>query len=266
MEGFTDVCVLMNRPMKNMRKTMIAKPTGSLQVAGGTGIGQLCINPQYMLNNKPITYNYRTINYYITARKCHIDPILDMEVDPAIAFMYAKQWDSYTGDVSVIDPFGPLCFNPASLVYYFYSKRLDGLWKNAEDTKDGYFEGYYDRFVGSGKDMEIIGRDKYPELYLFRLPILDCYLTEEHNQSVVTIGPLLSDEDIDKLESLCNNSTVQEFYKNSFGMNCPSIKKMKMLYDNAISKTTTLPSNLPENCIKRYNLPQHYYVDELKKI
>lgn len=215
--------------------------------------------PMYMFQDKPIVYNHRTMNYYKTARKCHIDPILDTEVDESIAFKYRKQWDPYTGQVSCIDPFGALYFNPIGLIYNFYIKRLDGLWKDGEDTNDGYYEGYYDRFVGAGSDMEVVGRDKYPELYLFRLPIVDCYLTPDHKSSIITLGPLLNDEDISQLEELSKNSTVRNMYYQSFGRQCPSITKMKYLYDNAISKN-------PEQLTFKHNYPvlQHYYVEELK--
>lgn len=215
----------------------------------------------YMFQGKPITYNNRTMNYYKMSRKCHVDPILDTEVDENIAFKFSKQWDPYTGQTMTDDPFGSLYFNPISLIYNFYAKRLDGLWKDETRDVDGYYDGYYDRFVGAGSEMEIVGRDKYPELYLFRIPILDCYLTPDHKSSIVTVGPLLSDDDISKLEELSHDNVVQTMYQNSFGQKCPSIVRMKRLYDNAISKNPDLPT-----CNNKYIVPQHFYVDELRKL
>lgn len=214
----------------------------------------------YSINNKQITYNNRTMQYYIKTRQFHIDSILDIDVDPEIIFNFPDQWDAYTGERICKDPFGSLCFHPASLVYHFYIHRLDGLWKDRVITHDEIVEGYYDMLVGS--DLEITGRGKYPELYLFRLPILDCYLTPEHNNYIVTIGPVLSDQEIDQLEQLCHHSKVKKFYQDNFDRNIPSIKRIKYLYDNAISKQCKLPENY--SGLKKYLVPQHYYVDQLK--
>lgn len=248
---FVDICDVMKKSKKNIfiRKTMQNNKQNQ---------------PQYMFGPQkiPIIYNNRTMNYYVTARKCHIDPILNIEVDESIAFKYPYQWDPYTGEIQGNDPYGPLYFHPASIAYYFYSKRYDGLWKNGEETPDGAFEGYYDSFVGSGEELEVIGRGKYPELYLFRLPILDCYLTPEHDRSVVTIGPKLSDDDISNIDKLCELQIVQQFFFDNFKKSCPSVQLMKKLYDSSISKNV----DLPKNCIKQYSVPQYYFVDELKRL
>ena len=141
----------------------------------------------YMHSGNKIVYDRRTMNYYKTIRQCHIDPILNIEVDEKIAFKFPYQWDAYTGERTGVDPFGSLYFNPIRLVYYYYIHRLDGLWNNAVDTLDGYYEGYYDMLVGTGQELDVVGRDKYMELYLFRLPITDCYLTTEHKKSIITL-------------------------------------------------------------------------------
>lgn len=250
---FVDVCDVMRKCKKNILIRKTIQNTKPKQQMSSYTFGPY---------KNPITYNNRTMNYYVTARKCHIDPILDIEVEPSIAFEYPYQWDPYTGEKLGIDPYGPLYFHPASIAYYFYSKRLDGLWKNGEDTLDGVFEGYYDRFVGSGEDLEVIGRDKYPELYLFRLPILDCYLTPDHDRSVVTIGPKLTNDEIITLDKLCMLPEVHQFFVNNFKKACPSLQLLKKLYDLAIAKDT----KLPQECVRKYEIPQYYYVDELKKI
>lgn len=216
----------------------------------------------YMFGGNPITFDNRTLGYYKTARQCHIDPILNMEINDSISFKFKYQWDPYTGERLGIDPFGPLCFHPMSLVYHFYLHRLDGLWKNEVDTEEGVFEGYYDMLVGSGKDLEVVGRAQYTELYLFRLPILDCYLTPDHNKSFITMGPILNDQEIDEIEMLCKNKNVQEEFVSNFNHRCPSIKTLKSLYDSAIAKTITVP----DSCRKQYIVPQHYYVDQLRQL
>lgn len=213
-------------------------------------------------NDYTMQYDNRTTQYYKTLRICHIDPILNMDVDEKIAFKFTSQWDPYTGERISDDPFGALYFHPATLIYYFYTHRLDGLWKDAVDTPEGFYEGYYDMLVGSGEELEVVGRAKYTELYLFRLPILDCYLTSEHNKSFITMGPKLNDSEIDNLESLSQLPNIKKEYFEMFQRNIPSIKKMKSLYDNAISKNCFIPASH----VKKYSSPQHYYVDELRQM
>lgn len=246
-DKFVDITVSKTR--RQQRTTQYTKPVNTV------------INiPCYMFSGNPIIYDNRTMNYYKTARQCHIDPILNIEVDDKISFKFKDQWDPYTGERIGIDPYGPLCFHPISLVYYFYLHRLDGVWKSEVDSVDGVFEGYYDMLVGSGKELEVVGRAKYTELYLFRLPILDCYLTPDHNKSFITMGPILNDQEIDEIEMLCKN--VQDEFISNFNHKCPSIKKLKSLYDSAIDKNISTP----EICRKQYIIPQHYYVDQLRQL
>jgi hypothetical protein len=249
LESFTDISLVKKRrlPRSTCRPNTIS-----------TGTTRLC----YMYGTEPIIYDNRTMNYYKTARQCHIDPILNMEVDEKIAFKFKYQWDPYTGDRSGIDPYGSLYFHPMSLVYNYYIHRLDGLWKSEVDSAEGMYEGYYDMLVGTGNELEVIGRDKYTELYLFRLPILDCYLTPDHNKSFITMGPKLNDQEIDEINKLCQNKEVQDEFVCNFSRRCPSLKTMKLLYDNAIAKEVVLP----ESCRKQYIIPQHYYVDQLRLI
>jgi hypothetical protein len=53
--------------------------------------------------------------------------------------------------------------------------------------------------VGSGENINIIGRGECPEKYLFRLPIIDCYLEKDYNKSIITMGPKLTIEEITAL-------------------------------------------------------------------
>ena len=43
-----------------------------------------------------------------------------------------------------------------------------------------------------------MGRGKHPEMYLFILPIIDCYLEEGFNMMEVTMGPILTDKEVKK--------------------------------------------------------------------
>ncbi len=208
-------------------------------------------------------YDYRTTEYYKTMRERKLDPILDIEVDEKHAFKFNQQWDAYTGERLGDDPFGPIYFKPISLVYYFYIHRLDGLWKNASVSDDGLiFEGFYDMLVGSGNDLNVVGRGSYTELYLFRLPILDCYLPKEHNKSHITMGPRLTDDEINEIDKLCHTKKMQEEYFTMFNAKCPSIKTIKSLYDSAIS----CDSVVPDLYAQKYSIPQHYFVDKLRNL
>jgi len=118
------------------------------------------------------------------------------------------------------DPIGPLCFNAFNLYNYYYLNRFKGLWNPPE----GQFEGYYGDLVGAGPDLEIKSRGSNPEKYLFRLPIIDCYLPPEHNFSIITMGPKLSNEDIEKIDKILITR----------GKNFIKLKNIKENYDCAI--------------------------------
>ena len=53
------------------------------------------------------------------------------------------------------------------------------LWHNETDEGEngGFWQGYYGNAVGAGEKFLVPGRGIHPEWYLFRLPIIDCYLT-----------------------------------------------------------------------------------------
>lgn len=270
MSGFVDIrSAIKKTPKTTVRKTIV-KPAKSQSLYISN------------LRKTPIVYNNRTMNYYTTVRKCHIDPILDIEVDPQYSFKYGNQWDPYTGEIFGEDPYGSLYFHPACLVHYFYSKRLDGLWKAEEDTPEGHFAGYYDQFVASGENLDG-DRGSHPEHYLFRLPIQDCYLESCHDCSLITMGPKLSDQDVLVIDELCKNSGIIKFYGDNFNHlhEIPSMYTLKYIYDMAISKNIMaidvndierlrkfpmIDRIIGKLAIKKYDVPQHFYVDLLKKM
>ena len=100
----------------------------------------------------------------------------------------------------------------------------------------------------------MIGRGHHPEWYIFRIPIIDCYLTTDHNNQYITFGPKLTDTDIKNLEDLAN--LRPDNYKRMYNANRPSLVLMKKLYDNAISKTPLLTdidiTTIPENKLQEY--------------
>jgi hypothetical protein len=189
----------------------------------------------YKLDGRPIKYDDQTEEYYRVMRERKLDPISAINVDSAWGFNYDYQWDPYTGDKLCIDPVGPLWFDPDSLIYSIYVKRLTLLWNDAVEGDDGTYEGYYGDGIGSGEDMFVTSRGSNTHLYPFRLPIIDCYLTKDHNLALITMGPKLTDEDVKLIDKLA--AKKGKTYEETFGRKRPSLQLMKKLYDTAISVT-----------------------------
>jgi hypothetical protein len=182
-------------------------------------------------------YNKHTTEFYRNMREKKYNIIshdsFDCDID--YVFQFPFMWDPYTGEITEKDPHGPLYFHPDELIHFFYKRRLKMLWHEPKDENGGFYEGYYGDAVGSGEEINIPGRGIYPELYLFRLPIDDCYLSPDSDLSVITMGPRLTDKDVELIDEL-----AEKYHKNNF-QNCyrkkrPSLVKMKKLYDTAISK------------------------------
>ncbi len=175
--------------------------------------------PQY---DKTTTENYRI------KRQFKIDPLTDIEVPSHLIFEYKYRWDPYTGNILDEDPVGPLCFNACTLYDFIFSIRFKGLWNPPADG----FQGFYGDLVGSGIKMEVKSRGDNVEKYIFRLPIIDCYLPQGHNLSFITLGPILSEEDLDKIDII-----VKKYHKNKNYI-C-SLKTIKEYYDLAILNDTS---------------------------
>lgn len=195
-------------------------------------------------------YDDYTTNLYFVMREKKYNVIshdaFDCNTDHI--FKYKYMWDPYTGEKKEEDPIGPLCFHPDDLIYFFYTRRKKLLWIESKDIvegiNEGVYEGYYGDGLGSGDNINIIGRGEYPELYLFRLPIDDCYLPPDSDKSIITMGPKLSDEEIKLIEELaeCHQTNYQYFY----GKKRPSLTLMKKLYDTAISKNPDISQYLTD--------------------
>jgi hypothetical protein len=213
-------------------------------------------------NNETINYDKTTTETYRIKRLFKIDPLTDMEITDKLIFSYKYKWNPYTGECTDIDETGQLCFNALSLYDYFFANRFKGLWNPPNDG----FQGYYGELVGSGLKLEIKSRGVNPEKYLFRLPIIDCYLEENHNYSQITMGPLLSDEDIEIID---NNFSM--YHKNKT-KNLTTLRLLKIYYDNALNssfdlydfivfKQNNIKLNLsPTELIYKFN---KVYVDKL---
>jgi len=151
-------------------------------------------------NNFDNNYNYdnTTIETYRIKRIFKIDPLIDQEVPDNLAFKFAFIWNPYTGIRESIDIIGPLCFNVINLYDYYFINRFKGLWN--EPTNE--YQGFYGELIGTGKNIKINSRGSNPEKYLFRIPIIDCYLPSDHNFSFVTMGPELSDTEISQIDNI----------------------------------------------------------------
>lgn len=215
-------------------------------------------------------YAHDTSEYYKALRVRKMDPITLIELDSEISFEYKFMWDPYTGDILEPDPHGSLWFDPNVLIKYFHTNRLNQLWVEPKDEQNGYFEGYYDVALGCGSEIYIQSRGHHPERYLFRLPIIDCYLTSDHKGSVITMGPILSDEDIALIDSLAAKTT--DLYKKTYGVHRPSLTRIKYLYDQALSMTPNIEMYENDETLKDVDTQSLYEkanrnaVDQLKKI
>lgn len=193
-----------------------------------------------------VQYNELTNEFYKNMRekKYNVFTHERIEYDEQTLFKFKYMWDPYTGCRKQEDPFGPLYFHPDDLINYFYKKRLNLLWNEPKDEFGGYYQGYYGDGVGSGKDINISGRGIYPELYLFRLPIDDCYLPQDSDLSLISMGPILTDEEIKEIYNLAEtyhkDNYVKFYYKKR-----PNLIEMKRLYELALNNA--IPNFEKEN-------------------
>ena len=137
-------------------------------------------------------YSKVTLEYYKSCRIQKIDPISFERLDKTKAFKFKYMWDPYTGERLNKDPYGALYFHPDNLIRHFYFQRLNKLWILPDDTDAGYYEGSYDDAIGIGKEF-LINNTYKPEWNIFRLPIPNCYLTNDNKMQYLTFGPELTD-------------------------------------------------------------------------
>lgn len=197
------------------------------------------------------------IDNYQNYRRNKIDPILmlnlplnDKKDNENDLFKFEYKWNPYTGErTNEKDSCGPLYFDPNSLIHYFYTNRLNNLWiPESYNEFNDYIQGHYGDALGKFPNFEIVGRGIHPEWYLFRLPIIDCYLSKDHFVQSVTMGPILTEKEIKQIYSL--SKKYKNFYKDTFGYKRPNLLKLKELYDLAVN-----PCN-------EYNLLNEYYLSK----
>jgi len=230
----------------------------------------------YNMDSNKYEYDATTLKHYKAIRTSKFNVFLpeSTDFDVSTAFAYPNMWDPYNGKITGIDPYGPLLFFPDDLVRYYYTKRLDMIWNEPIDDVDtGYFAGYYGDAVGAGINITVSGRGDYPEKYLFRLPITNCYLPTTHHLSTVTMGPILTDDQVREIDELAGKH--KSYYKSAYGKERPSLVHIKQLYDQAISKTPDISklikaadvAKLSKSALQDYyNRANRIAVDALVKI
>lgn len=204
-------------------------------------------------------------NNYIDFRKNKIDPILLINLplnnkSEKHIFKFKYTWNPYNGErTNKIDKNGPLCFDPNSLIHYFYTNRLNNLWnKEYYDEQNNFIQGYYGDAVSNGPDFKISSRGIHLDWYLFRLPITDEYLHKGHCHQAVTMGPKLTDDEIRDIYKLSRPYSAD--FRKTYGYKLPNFIRMKKLYEQAISKNEHLDSvigdSIPSEELKqiKYNL------------
>lgn len=220
-------------------------------------------------NIPKIEYDEITMKRYAAMRYRKLDPIGYIDTEDEYSFKFGYVWDPYTGErKNYLDENGPLCFDPDILIKHFYTKMLSKLWVEPSDEHGGYYQGYYDSGVGAGETFYVAGRGHHPEWYIFRLPIIDCYLTKDHNNQHITFGPKLSNDEVEEIDKLASKRPNN--FKAMFGHDRPSLVIIKKLYDQAIASKPILenkPENIGEEELQNiYNRENRAAVDKLLKI
>lgn len=217
------------------------------------------VNMSY-INNVVDEYNkYEklTRETYRTMRELKLDPITHEKVPEDLQFKFEYMWDPITGDRLGKDKYGPLYFNVINLAKNFYYNRLRLLWIEGEIENGIRYEGYYGDGVEAGQDLYINGRGDHKHMNLFRLPIIDCYLPEKFSMSIITMGPLLNNDEIKEI-----HDKIDLYYKKQK----KPIKKlqfdlcyMKELYDIAIKKSSDKNNSInARNAVNKLKMMKLY--------
>lgn len=173
-------------------------------------------------------YDSTTTETYRMKRIYKLNALTDADLELSNSFEFNYKWNPYTGIRTGIDEIGPLCFNAIELYDYYYSNRYRGLWNPPTQQ----FQGFYGDHVGTGKNIHVLSRGTYPEKYVFRLPIIDCYLPPTHKYSIVTMGPELTDEEIKQIDLI-----VMNYHPKRNHQKFASLAKLKKYYDNSLNSS-----------------------------
>lgn len=208
-------------------------------------------------------YDKTTNETYRIKRLFKIDPITNVKISKELIFEFKHKWNPYNGMRCDLDNIGPLCFNALILYDYYYLNRYKGLWTPPHDG----FQGMYGDMVGCGKSGNIKSRGAHPEKYLYRLPIIDCYLPPSHSLSIVTMGPELTEQEISQIDLV-----VLKYHPKKLNSKFASLTMLKYYYDCALTTSIDPESDDIKELLSKYpNITQNeinqkynrYYVDKL---
>lgn len=195
------------------------------------------------MSSSQVKYDKTTSETYRIKRIYRIDPITDTEVPSSHCFEFKYKWNPYDGVRIEMDEIGPLCFDAINLYDYYYANRFKGLWTPPEDG----FQGMYGDMVGLGKVVNVKSRGTFPERYLFRLPIIDCYLPSTHNMSIITMGPELTDKEITEIDNI-----VMKFHPKKSNSKFASLTMLKYYYDRSLDISPDPDSDDIKELKKKY--------------
>lgn len=179
-------------------------------------------------------YDKTTTETYRVMRQQHLDPITHEKVPLNLEFKFEYMWDPITGERLEKDPNGSFYFNCKDLVKNFYYNRLRMLWVEGDIIDGIKYEGYYGDGVRAGEDLIVPSRGISKHMHTFRLPIIDCYLEKDFDFALITMGPLLNNEEIDSIQD-----TLDKYYKNKKRKFNINLRVMYDLYNKAINKSTS---------------------------
>lgn len=190
-------------------------------------------------NNKDIynKFNKLTTETYRVMRELHIDPITHDKVPEELSFKFEYMWDPITGERLDKDIYGSLYFNVLSLAKNIYYNRYRLLWNPPETVNYITYGGYYGDGLLAGDDLYIQSRGIHKHMHPFRLPIIDCYLEKDFNMSIITMGPMLNNDEIKEIQNKIDKYYMNKKYSNK--QNYVNIMLIKELYDTAINKNST---------------------------
>ena len=223
--------LLTNKQLDKWNLNRLINPVTNRKIKENGPVYNKIIKLYNTTKNKIKSTENLNYEYY---RRNKIDPLLLLELplnnmQEKNLFKFEWKWNSYNGErLKQKDESGPLYFDPNTLIHFFYTNRINNLWIEGYNIGNDYIQGHYGDALGKFPDFEITGRGKHPEWYLFRLPIIDCYLQQGHCLQTVTMGPILTDAEIKKIYNL--SKKYKDFYKKTFGYNRPNIVKMKNIY------------------------------------
>jgi len=249
-----------NINMNNMNKTKNINNTDKTDKNNNTNefvtnesTNNKIINKKYPNHN----FNKDTTEKYYNCRINQLDAITGEPIENSKIIMFSYMWNPFTGKkIHQRDEYGPLCFNALILYEYYFVNRYKGLWIQ-EDTLCDIQNTYGIEIIGTGNNIN--ENHAMFHKYLYRLPIIDCYIPEKNSDIkycnsydlVTTIGPILTVNDIKKIDRIVHIHDPTR----------TPLKYLKELYDGAldnhpdITKHKKMFSNLSDNELKyKYNI------------